>query len=74
MVQRNANFNKSEGGPIASKPVQMTLSRVIVEMVADGGGRFSPASYRWFTHMSLLFSSYSAHSRAEGSPIEHLSR
>ena len=54
--------------------VQMTLSRVIVEMVADGGGHFSPASYRWFTHMSLLFSSYSAHSRAEGSPIEHLSR
>ena len=44
------------------------------EMVVDGGGHFSPTSYRWFTHMSLLISSYSAHSRAEGSPIEHLSR
>ena len=38
--------------------VQMTSSQVIVEMVVDGGGHFSPASYRWFTHMSLLFSSY----------------
>ena len=52
--------------------VQMTLSRVIVEMVVDGGGYFSPASYRWFTHLSLLFSSYTAHSRAAGNPIEHL--
>ena len=39
------------------------------EMVVDGGGHFSPASYRWCTHMSLLFSSYTAHSRAEGNPI-----
>ena len=43
----------------------MTLSRVIVEIVVDGGGHFSPASYRWFTHMSLLFSSYTAHNRAD---------
>ena len=48
--------------------VQMTLSRVIVEMVADGGGHFSPASYRWFTHMSLLFSTHTAHIRAVGTP------
>ena len=39
------------------------------EMVVDGGGHFSPALYRWFTHMSLLFSSSTAHSRAVGNPI-----
>ena len=44
------------------------------EMVVDGGGHFSPALYRWFTRMSLLFSTHIALSRAEGSPIEHLSR
>ena len=48
--------------------VQLTSSRVIVEMVADGGGHFSPASYRWFTHMSLLFSTHTAHIRAVGTP------
>ena len=46
--------------------VQLTLSRVIVEMVVDGGGHFSPAGYRWFTRMSLLLSSSTAHSRAVG--------
>ena len=48
--------------------VQLTLSRVIVEMVADGGGHFSPASYRWFTRMSLLLSAHIAHNRAVGTP------
>ena len=47
---------------------QITLSRGIVEMVVDGGGHFSPALYRWFTHMSLLLSSSTAHSRAVGTP------
>ena len=50
--------------PAGVTHVQMTLSRVIVEMVADVGGHFSPASYRWFTRMSLLFSTHTAHNRA----------
>ena len=41
------------------------------EMVVDGGGHFSPTLYRWFTHMSLLFSSSTAHSRAVGTPHTH---
>ena len=41
------------------------------EMVVDGGGHFSPALYRWFTHMSLLLSSSTAHSRAVGTPHTH---
>ena len=53
------------------RDVQLTLSLVVVEMVVDGGGHFSPASYRWFTHMSLLLSSSTAHSRAVGNPHTH---
>ena len=41
------------------------------EMVVDGGGHFSPASYRWCTQMSLLLSSSTAHSRAVGNPHTH---
>ena len=63
-------------GTPKARGVQMTLSRVIVEMVADVGGHFSPASYRWFTRMSLLFSTHTAHNRAVGTPhtITHTER
>ena len=59
---------KTRGAFSRMHSVQMTSSRVIVEMVADGGGHFSPASYRWFTRMSLLFSTHTAHNRAVGTP------
>ena len=49
--------------------VQMALSRVIDEMVLDGGGHFSPAGIGGTHTLTLLFSSYTAHSRAEGNPI-----
>ena len=40
--------------------VQMTLSRVIVEMVVDGGGHFSPAVTDGIHTCLSLFSSYTA--------------
>ena len=49
--------------------VQMTLGRVINEMVLDGGGNFSPAGINGVHTLTLLFSSYTAHSRAESNPI-----
>ena len=48
---------------------QMTLSRVVNEMVLDGGGHFSPAGINGVHTLTLLFSSYTAHNRAEGNPI-----
>ena len=49
--------------------VQLTSSRVINEMVLDGGVHFSPAGIDGVHTLTLFFSSYTAHSRAEGNPI-----
>ena len=62
------DLRRPSRSPFSAKRVQFTLSRVIVEMVVDGGGHFSPALYRWSTHMSLLLSSSTAHRRAVGTP------
>ena len=52
----------------------MTSSRVINEMVLDGGGHFSPAVIDGVHTLTLLFSSHTALGRAEGNPIYHLYR
>ena len=39
------------------------------EMVVDGGGHFSPAGIDGVHTLTLLFSSLTAHQRAEGNPI-----
>ena len=54
---------------LGTRYVQMTLSRVIDEMVLDGGGHFSPEVIDGVYTLTSLFSSYTAHSRAEGNPI-----
>ena len=43
-------------------------------MVVDGAGHFSPAGIDGVHILSLLWSSHTAHDRAEGNPHTHVDR
>ena len=68
-VLRRRTFVRVEG--LADNVVQLTSSRVINEMVLDGGGHFSPARIDGVHTMTLLFSSHTALDRAKGKPHTH---
>ena len=63
---------REAGGTVAESLVELCWvrpKRGDREMVVDGGGRFSPAGIDGVHTLTLLFSSSTAHDRAEGDPM-----